>query len=230
MPKTTLKKTNNRRTKSGKARKLSFDPALAVRKLASKDPILGKLMKKVGPCILELKPIDSPFHALAESIAYQQLTGKAAATIFGSVLALFGSPKFLCPHEVFAISDESLRSAGLSKSKLASMKDLASKAIEGLVPEGKVLHKMDDDEIIECLTTIRGIGNWTVEMMLIFRLGRPDILPIHDYGVRKGFALTYGYDALPKPKELAEYGECWRPYRTIASWYLWRSLDLAKTK
>ena len=229
MPKTVLKKINTRRPKGSKARKLSFDAGLAIKELSAKDKKLAKLIRKVGLCTLELEPIDSPFHALAESIAYQQLTGKAAATIFGRVMALFNSPEFLCPHEVFAISDESLRGAGLSRSKLASMKDLASKAIEGLVPNAKELHKMSDEEIIERLITIRGIGSWTVEMMLIFRLGRPDVLPIHDYGVRKGFALTYGHDELPKPKELLAYGERWRPYRTIASWYLWQANNLVKS-
>ncbi len=206
--------------------KSDFDSDVALRFLSSQDPVLGKLIKKVGKFKLELKPINSPFHALAESIVYQQLTGKAAATIFARVNALFDCPEFLCPQAVVAISDDLLRSAGLSRSKLASMKDLADKAIEGFVPEGDQLHKMSDEEIIEQLTTIRGIGKWTVEMMLIFRLGRMDVLPIHDYGVRKGFALTFGYADLPKPKELEAYGERWRPYRTIASWYLWRALEL----
>ena len=202
-----------------------FDPTIAIRDLSKNDRILGKLIKNIGKYSLELEPIDSPFHALAESIAYQQLTGKAAATIFGRVCALFGSPKFLSPDEILEASDESLRKAGLSGSKLISLKDLAAKTIEGVVPSAKELHKMSDEEIIERLTSIRGIGNWTVEMMLMFRLGRLDVLPIHDYGIKKGFAKTFGWDDLPKPKELAAYGERWRPYRTIASWYLWRSLD-----
>ncbi len=217
---------NKNKSKTLLKTKADFDSDLALRSLSSKDPVLGKLIKKVGKFKLELEPINSPFHALAESIVYQQLTGKAAATIFGRVSALFDSPEFLCPDQVAAISDDLLRSAGLSRSKLASIKDLANKAIEGLVPEPKKLRKMSDEEIIESLTTIRGIGNWTVEMMLIFRLGRMDVLPIHDYGVRKGFALTFGQSDLPKPKELEAYGERWRPYRTIASWYLWRALEL----
>jgi len=227
MPKTILKSANKKSKRITKPQS-DFDPRLALRKLSAQDPTLGKLIKRVGGFELELEPINSPFHALAESICYQQLTGKAAATIFGRVRALFGSPRFLSPHEVAAISEESLRSAGLSRSKLASIKDLAAKTIEGLVPTAKALHKMDDDEIIERLTTIRGIGKWTVEMMLIFKLGRLDVLPIHDYGVRKGFASTYGYADLPKPKELAQFGERWRPYRTVASWYLWRAVDLSK--
>ena len=207
---------------------LDINLDLAVRQLSRQDAILGKLIKKVGPFRLALKPIDSPFHALAESVVYQQLNGKAAAAIFGRVLELFESPKFLSPHEILSASDEQLRAAGLSRSKLASIKDLASKTIDGLIPPSHNLREMENDEIIERLTTIRGIGNWTVEMMLIFRLGRLDVLPINDYGIRKGYALTYGLENLPTPKELAAYGERWRPYRSIASWYLWRSLELGK--
>ena len=227
MPKAILKSVN-KKTKQVAINQAVFDPRHALRNLSAQDPTLGKLIKKVGGFDLELKPINSPFHALAESICYQQLTGKAAATIFGRVRALFGSPEFLSAHDVAAISEEALRSAGLSRAKLASIKNLAAKAIDGVVPTAKALHKMDDDEIIERLTTIRGIGSWTVEMMLIFRLGRLDVLPIHDYGVRKGFALAYEYADLPKPKELAQFGERWRPYRTVASWYLWRANDFAK--
>jgi DNA-3-methyladenine glycosylase II len=225
MPKSALKKNQRQKSKTQQENGLSFDSALAVRTLAKQDPVLAKLIKKIGPFKLELGPITSPFHALAESIVYQQLHGRAAATIFQRVGALFDSPEFLCPHAVSAMSEDLLRSAGLSRSKLASIKDLAVKTIEGTVPSAADLDKMDDEEIIEQLTTIRGIGKWTVEMMLIFRLGRQDVLPIDDYGVRKGFATTYKLAELPKPKELQEYGERWRPYRTIAAWYLWRSLD-----
>jgi DNA-3-methyladenine glycosylase II len=226
LTKTSLKQTKKRSSPAHGNSKLSFDSTLALRKLSSQDPILAKLIKRIGPFKLKLGPINSPFHALTESIVYQQLHGKAAATIFARVQALFASPKFLCPHEVSAMSEESLRSAGLSQSKLSSIKDLAAKAIEGIVPTAAQLKKMDDQEIIERLTAIRGIGSWTVEMLLIFRLGRPDVLPVHDYGVRKGFATIYGYDHLPKPKELEAYGERWRPYRTVAAWYLWRALDV----
>jgi DNA-3-methyladenine glycosylase II len=217
MPKKPKNKTSNQ---------LNFDPALAVRTLSKQDSTLAKLIKKVGPFKLKPKSISSPFHALAESIVYQQLNGKAASTIFGRVCGLFDSPEFLCPKEVSLISEELLRSAGLSRSKLASIKDLADKTIIGLVPKAADLHQMSDDEILDRLTKIRGIGSWTVEMMLIFRLGRMDVLPINDYGIRKGFALIYGWKELPKPKELLQYGERWRPYRSVASWYLWRSLEL----
>lgn len=225
MPKSTLKNPIKQKSKSKQSDRLSFDSDLAVRILAKKDPVLAKLMKKAGPFALDLEPISSPFHALAESVVYQQLNARAAVTIFGRVSTLFGSPEFLCPYAVSEISDDLLHSAGLSRSKLAAIKDLAAKTIDGLVPSALDLEKMDDDEIINRLTTIRGIGRWTVEMMLIFRLGRPDVLPINDYAVRKGFAISYNWSDLPKPNELEEYGERWRPYRTVAAWYLWRSLD-----
>jgi DNA-3-methyladenine glycosylase II len=218
-----LKKNKNRVDNKNR---FDFDPAVAVRALSKQDPILGKLIKKVGPFKLELRSIDSPFHALAEAIVYQQLNGNAAKTIFGRVHALFDVDDFLCPHRILDTPDELLRSAGLSRSKMASIKDLATKAVEGIVPTPKELKKLDNEQIIERLTTIRGIGSWTVEMMLIFRLGRQDVLPIHDYGIRKGFAVTFVHDELPKPKELQAYGERWRPYRTVASWYLWRALEL----
>ncbi len=224
MPRVIERKIVNR-AKASLISKSDFNASAAIKHLSAKDPILGKLIKKIGKYNLELESIKSPFHALAESIAYQQLTGKAAATIFARVCALFGSPKYLSPEEVLDISDDLLRSAGLSRSKVAALKDLAAKTVEGIVPSAKELHKMTDDEIIARLTAVRGIGSWTVEMMLIFRLGRLDVLPIHDYGVKKGFAKTFAWDDLPKPKELANHGERWRPYRTIAAWYLWRSLD-----
>ena len=205
--------------------KPKFDLDLAICQIKTQDPVLAKLIKKIGPFDLKLEPIDSPFHALAESIVYQQLTGKAAGTIFSRVCALFDSPQFLCPHQILVLPEDILKSAGLSRSKLASIKDLAEKAVNGFVPEAEKLQQMSDEEIIDCLTTIRGIGRWTVEMMLIFRLGRLDVWPVHDYGIRKGFSKVFGCKELPKPKELEAYGERWRPYRTIVSWYLWRSLD-----
>jgi DNA-3-methyladenine glycosylase II len=174
-----------------------------------------------------MEGLGSPFESLAESIVYQQLTGKAAATIFSRVKALYGGS--LSAEKIIATPDEHLRAAGLSGSKTAALKDLAQKQKAGLVPSERELSRMTDEEIVEHLIVIRGIGKWTVEMLLIFRLGRPDVLPIHDYGVRKGFALTYGRAELPKPKELEEFGERWRPYRTVASWYLWRSLDRPKS-
>jgi len=166
-----------------------------------------------------------PFDALAESIAYQQLTGKAAATIFARVRALYPKKKWLDPKQLLATPDETLRAAGLSRAKTAALKDLAAKTIDGTVPSGRALVRMTDDEIITRLTTVRGIGRWTVEMLLLFDLGRPDVWPVDDYGVRKGFAKTFGRRELPTPKQLMKFGEKWRPYRSVAAWYFWRALD-----
>jgi 3-methyladenine DNA glycosylase/8-oxoguanine DNA glycosylase len=166
-----------------------------------------------------------PFDALAESIAYQQLSGKAAATIFGRVRALYPKRKWLDPEELLATPDETLRAAGLSRAKTAALKDLAAKTIDGTVPAGRALIRMSDDEIITRLTAVRGIGRWTVEMLLLFDLGRPDVWPVDDYGVRKGFAKTFGRRKLPTPKQLVKFGEKWRPYRSVAAWYFWRALD-----
>src|ERR1700724_4474086 len=166
-----------------------------------------------------------PFDALAESIAYQQLSGKAAATIWGRVRALYPKRKYLDPKLVLATPDRKLRAAGLSRSKVAAVKDLAAKTIDGTVPSARSLAKMTDEEIIERLITVRGIGRWTVEMLLLFDLGRSDVWPVHDYGVRKGFAKVFGKRKLPTPKQLLKVGEKWRPYRSVAAWYFWRALD-----
>ena len=169
-----------------------------------------------------------PFNALAESIAYQQLNGKAAATIWGRVRALYPKTKWLDPAKVLATPDETLRVAGLSRAKTAAIKDLAAKTLDGTVPSGRALLRMSDDEIIARLTQVRGIGRWTVEMLLLFELGRPDVWPVDDYGVRKGFAKTFRKRKLPTPKQLMTYGEKWRPYRSVAAWYFWRALDQAE--
>jgi DNA-3-methyladenine glycosylase II len=169
-----------------------------------------------------------PFDALAESIAYQQLSGKAAATIFGRVRALYPKRKWLDPEQLLATPDETLRAAGLSRAKTAALKDLAAKTIDGTVPSGRALIRMSDDEIITRLTAVRGIGRWTVEMLLLFDLGRPDVWPVDDYGVRKGFTKTFGRRKLPTPKQLMKFGEKWRPYRSVAAWYFWRALDTAE--
>ncbi len=169
-----------------------------------------------------------PFDALAESIAYQQLSGTAAATIFGRVRALYPKRKWLDPEQLLATPDETLRAAGLSRAKTAALKDLAAKTIDGTVPAGRALIRMSDDEIVTRLTAVRGIGRWTVEMLLLFDLGRPDVWPVDDYGVRKGFAKTFGRRKLPTPKQLMKFGEKWRPYRSVAAWYFWRALDTAE--
>ena len=166
-----------------------------------------------------------PFDALAESIAYQQLSGKAAATIWGRVRALYPKKKYLDPKLVLATPDRKLRAAGLSRSKVAALKDLAAKTIDGTVPTARALAKMTDEEIIERLVSVRGIGRWTVEMLLLFDLGRPDVWPAADYGVQKGLAKTFGKRKLPTPKQMIKLGKKFQPYRSVAAWYFWRALD-----
>jgi len=205
---------------------LRFDSRRAVQHLRLADPKLADLMDRVGPFRLELKETHSSFAMLSEAIVYQQLTGKAAATIFGRFKALYAGRRFPKPAEVLATPDAKLRKAGLSRAKALALKDLAEKVESGVVPRVAVLRRMSDEDIVERLTAVRGIGRWTVEMLLIFRLGRPDVLPTGDYGVRKAFALVFRKRALPSPSALARHGERWRPYRTVASWYLWRALEV----
>lgn len=160
-----------------------------------------------------------------QSVTYQQLNGTAAATILGRVKALYPGRRFPTPQDLLDTPDEKLRAAGLSRAKTAAIKDIAAKTIAGVVPTSRAIARMADADILSQLTTIRGVGQWTVEMLLIFKLGRPDVLPVTDYGVRKGFALMYRLKDLPTPTELLEHGEIWRPYRSFAAWYLWRALD-----
>ncbi len=216
---------------------------LATEHVQKRDKKLGKIIEQVGPCALKIEEMHSPFASLAEAIIYQQLTGKAAGTIAQRVKNLFledGSKaksakaalvdavSYPEPHRFLEVSDEVLRSAGLSRAKTAAIKDLSLKTMEGHVPSLDEMHKLSDEELVKRLSAIRGIGQWTVEMLLIFRLGRLNILPSTDYGVRKGFAYTYKTSDLPTPKALLEFGEKWQPYRTVASWYLWRAAGMAK--
>jgi DNA-3-methyladenine glycosylase II len=198
----------------------------AHRHISTSDPRMAQLIRDSRR--YEIIPAVSirPFDALAESIVYQQLSGKAAATIWGRVRALYPKSKWLDPAKVLGTPDEKLRGAGLSRSKTAALKDLAAKTIDGTVPSGRALIRMSDDEIVERLTQVRGIGRWTVEMLLLFDLGRPDVWPVSDYGVQKGFAKTFRKRKLPTPKQLMKHGEKWRPYRSIAAWYFWRALDV----
>jgi len=199
----------------------------AVQHLLRADKVLARVIKQVGPCPLAPRPGVQPYQALVKSVTYQQLNGNAAATIFRRFLALFPTAKFPAPEQVVAAPDETLRSAGLSRAKTAAIKDIAAKTIAGVVPTRRAIARMSDAEIIERLTTIRGVGPWTVEMLLMFTLGRPDVLPATDYGVRSGFALVYGLQELPTPKDVIAHGERWRPYRSAAAWYFWRALDAA---
>jgi 3-methyladenine DNA glycosylase/8-oxoguanine DNA glycosylase len=201
-----------------------FDFQEAERHLAAADTRLAALIAHVGPLRLEVERLASPFAALAESIVYQQLTGKAAATIHGRLVDLFPRRR-LTPERVLDTHGRRLRGAGLSRAKVLALKDLAAKTLAGVVPPMRALHAMPDEEIVERLTAVRGIGRWTVEMLLIFRLGRPDVWPVTDYGVRKGYARIFSRGRLPSPKLLERRGEQWRPYRSAAAWYLWRAVD-----
>ncbi len=198
----------------------------AVAYLSKTDRQLGKLIARVGPCTLKPKTRRSPFEALVSAVVHQQLNGTAAMTILKRVLALYPGKRFPTPADILSTPEEKLRAAGLSRAKLASIRDLSAKAMEGVVPASAAIRKMSEAEILERLTTVRGIGPWTVEMLLIFTLGRTDVLPVTDYGVRKGFSLAYGWKELPRPKELLEFGERWKPHRSTAAWYLWRALEL----
>ena len=197
----------------------------AEKHLAGTDPRFAALIAQSLRNNIKPPALTRPFDALAESIAYQQLSGKAAATIWSRVRALYPRRKYLDPKLVLETLDKRFRAAGLSRSKIAALKDLAAKTLDGTVPSARALARMTDEEIIARLTTVRGIGRWTVEMLLLFDLARPDIWPVHDYGVRKGFAKTFGRRKLPTPKQLLKFGEKWRPYRSVAAWYFWRALD-----
>lgn len=197
----------------------------AHRHLSATDPRLAELISRTRRYEIKSATVARPFDALAESIAYQQLSGKAAATIWGRVKALYPKKKWLDPEAILATPDDKFRACGLSRSKVAALKDLAAKTVDGTVPSGRALAKMSDEEIIARLTTVRGIGRWTVEMLLLFDLGRPDVWPINDYGVQKGFMKTFGRRKLPTPKQLLKFGKKFQPYRSAAAWYFWRALD-----
>jgi DNA-3-methyladenine glycosylase II len=200
----------------------------AARHLRRVDPHLGRVIQKVGDCPLASRRGVLPWQALTRSVAFQQLNGTAAETIFRRFLALFPETKFPTPEQVVAAPETQLRAAGLSRAKTAAIKDIAAKTIAGIVPDRRTIARWSDAEVIERLTVIRGVGPWTVEMLLMFTLGRPDVLPATDYGVRSGFALVYDREELPAPREVLEHGERWRPFRSAAAWYLWRAVDLAK--
>jgi DNA-3-methyladenine glycosylase II len=197
----------------------------AIKHLTKADRVLGRLIKKVGPCGWKPERRRSPFESLVQAVTHQQLNGTAAKTILGRVKALYPGRAFPTPEDLLATPNEKLRAAGLSRAKAASIKDIAAKTLAGIVPTSRAIARMDNDAIITQLTGIRGVGPWTVEMLLMFKLGRTDVLPATDFGVRKGFALIYELEDLPAPKDLLEHGERWRPYRSFAAWYLWRALD-----
>jgi 3-methyladenine DNA glycosylase/8-oxoguanine DNA glycosylase len=215
-----------------------LDHSAACEHLSRVDRRLGRIIAKYGPCHWQAETTQNIFEALLESIIYQQLNGKVAATITQRVKALFPENTkrlrtrrglvdgFPTPEQILAAPEALLRSAGLSQAKMLAIRDLAAKTVDGTVPTLRQANRMSDDELIERIDTVRGIGRWTVEMLLMFRLGRPDVLPVDDYGVRKGFAKMLKLAELPKPKELLAYGERWRPYRSVAAWYMWRAAEM----
>jgi len=207
--------------------KLPFDLAAAVTHLSNCDPCIARLVQEVAAFDPNIDHTQSPYEALLESIAYQSISGKAAATIFARIKALSPSGRVPTPQEILQLKTKALRKAGLSGAKIRAMKDLAQKTIDGIVPTHEEALKLSDEELVERLISVRGIGAWTVEMFLIFRLGRPDVLPIHDLGVKKGWSVAYNKKHMPRPKELLAFGERWRPYRTVASWYMWRAFEKA---
>ncbi len=208
---------------------LGFDPEVAVKHLCASDAALARLIHTVGPFRMQLKQTPSLFVALSEAIVYQQLTGRAAATIFARLRALFPiAQEGPTAEQILRVSDEKLRAAGLSRSKRLSVRNLARKTAAGEIPTLAEVQRMENEAIVERLTEVRGIGRWTVEMLLIFRLGRPDVLPADDYGIRKGFAIAFKKRELQAPKDIERRGERWKPYRTVASWYLWRAVELAQ--
>jgi DNA-3-methyladenine glycosylase II len=200
----------------------------ALAHLSAADPQLKLLIELVGPCSLRPKR-RSPFEALVQAVTYQQLNGKAAATILGRFKRLYPR-RFPTPEDILSTSDEQLRSAGLSRAKTAAIKDIAAKTLDGIVPASRQIKNLSDEEIIERLTQVRGVGPWTVQMLLIFTLGRPDVMPSTDYGVLQGYARTFGRRKLPKPLDLLKASEPWRPHRSTAAWYFWRALELPEEK
>lgn len=205
--------------------RLAFDAQVAVSHLSDADPVLGALMERCGPYAPSTTAAPDVFHSLIRAIVYQQLSGKAAGTIHRRLLEALGGGGTPGAERIAAANDATLRGAGLSQNKMLSLQALAAAQRAGELPDEARMSDYTDAELIDTYSGIRGIGRWTVEMLLLFHLGRPDVMPIHDLGVRKGYALTYGLEELPKPKALEAACEGWRPYRSVGSWYMWRSLE-----
>jgi len=200
--------------------------AAAALHLAAADADMAALIARIGPCTAAPKPRE-PYEALVRAIAHQQLHGRAAEAILGRLIALHPDP-FPLPHQLQATPDEAMRACGFSASKVAALRDIAARTLDGTVPGAAAAQEMSDDALIAALVTIRGVGRWTVEMLLISTLGRPDVLPVDDFAVREGWRLIKRLDVQPRPRELARIGEAWAPWRSTAAWYLWRAADEGK--
>ncbi|HEV2436234.1 MAG TPA: DNA-3-methyladenine glycosylase 2 family protein [Verrucomicrobiae bacterium] len=198
--------------------------------LAASDPVMRRLIREFGPCALEPETRRSPFQSLVLAVAHQQLHAAAANTILSRFKKLFPHRKFPRPEDLVGVTDEQIRACGFSLAKIKAIRDIAAKTLAGVVPTSRQIVKLSDDEIVARLTEVRGVGRWTVEMLLIFQLGRPDVLPADDFGVRTGFSRAYKKRDLPKVKDLLAFGERWRPHRTTAAWYLWQAANAARKK
>jgi DNA-3-methyladenine glycosylase II len=196
--------------------------------LSKSDPVLRKLIREHGKCSLKPEMRRSPFQSLVQTVAHQQLNGTAANTILTRFKKLFPGRKFPRPEDLAKVSDEQIRACGFSFAKIKSIRDIAEKALSGVIPSSRQILKLTDDEIVARLTEVRGVGRWTVEMLLIFQLGRADVLPADDFGVRTGYRVAYKKREMPMPKELLAFGEKWKPHRTTAAWFLWCAADAAK--
>src|SRR3990172_3174066 len=205
---------------------LTYDPTAAVAHLRAADPTLARVIEAVGPFTME--PRDGTFQQLGRAIFFQQLAGPAARAIMNRVLQTMGTDeeRWFAPQQLLAVSEEQLRAAGLSRQKTAYVRDLAQKFASGELGEDE-FHHLDDEDVITKASSVKGIGRWTAEMFLIFLLGRPDVLPVDDLGVRRGIQITYGLADLPKPDEMRRIADPWRPYRSVGTWYMWRSLGVA---
>ena len=200
----------------------------AIQKLSASDAVMRKLIREIGPCTLKPETRRTPFQSLVQAVAHQQLNGTAANTILLRFTKLFPGRRFPRPEDLAGVPDESLRGAGFSRAKVASIRDIAANTLSGVVPTSRQIARLTDDEIVARLIAVRGVGRWTVEMLLIFQLGRANVLPADDFGVRSGFRIAYRRLEMPTAKELLAHGERWRPFRTTAAWYLWRAADRAK--
>lgn len=207
---------------------LPYDALAASQALAAADPSVGDVIARVGPPTFSPRP-DETLAALVRSIVYQQLSGKAAATIHGRVLDAFGSNGRPDPAALAAAPDEALRACGLSRAKTAAVQDLVGRHLDGSLPTRAELLGMSDEAVVAALTAVRGVGPWTAQMVLLFNLGRPDVWPTTDLGVQEGYRVIAGLDERPTPRQLAEAGEPYRPWRSVAAWYLWRAVELARS-
>jgi len=198
--------------------------------LAKRCKVMRRLIKTHGLCALVPEGARSPFESLVRAVAHQQLNGTAAETILGRFRALFPGKRFPTAARLETVGDDAMRAAGFSRAKIAAIRDIAAKTLDGTIPTSRLMQKMSDAEIIERLVTVRGVGRWTVEMLLIFKLGRPDVFPADDFGVRNGFRIAHDLDEMPKPKDLLAHAELWRPFSTTAAWYLWRAADAVKSQ